>query len=108
MKNFQSITEGVWIELLNIELTTEQKAIMTSNNEEAKRILMQSIMAQREGLVLESKVTTLTTFYNTIKPVLEETDVYQLIAINLSETVENVFTGILNYRVNSEHRQIRF
>ena len=109
MKNYQSIIEGTWVEILKVELTEEQKALMLSNNEEdqeSKLALMQSIKVQREGAVPENKAAELVSFYNTIKPVLKETDVYQLISADLSET--DSFQGILNCRVNREHIQIRF
>ena len=109
MKNYQSITEGTWVEILKVELTAEQKALMASTNEEdkeAKVALAQSIKAQREGTVSEDKAAELVAFYNTIKPVLKETDDYQLISADLSES--DTFTGILNCRVNQEHIQVRF
>jgi hypothetical protein len=109
MKNYKSITEGTWVEILKVELTEEQKALMMSTNEEDKEAqltLAKNIKAQREAAVSEEKAEELISFYNTIKPVLKETDVYQLISADLSEATP--FTGILNCRVNGEHIQIRF
>jgi hypothetical protein len=109
MKNYKSITEGTWVEILKVELTEEQKALMVSTNEadkEAKLTLAQNIKAQREALVSEDKAEELISFYNTIKPVLKEEDIYQLISVDLFEATP--FTGILNCRVNGEHIQIRF
>jgi hypothetical protein len=109
MKTYKSTIEGTWVEILQVELTEEQKALMVSNNEEdkeAKVALAQSLKAQREGTVSKDKVKELNSFYNTIKPVLKETDDYQLISADLSET--DSFQGILNCRVNREHIQIRF
>lgn len=109
MKNYKSITEGTWVEILKVELTEEQKALMVSTNEEdkeAKLTLAQNIKAQREGMVSKDKAAELISFYNTIKPVLKETDVYQIISADLLEATP--FTGILNCRVNGEHIQIRF
>jgi len=110
MKNFQSTTEGTWIELLPVQLTEEQKTLMMSTKEEdkeAKKSLMGSIKSQREGSVDIEKKGELNSFYNSIKPELKENNVYQLIAINVSEKGDK-FNGILNCRVNGEHRQIRF
>jgi len=109
MKTYQSTTEGTWVEILKVKLTEEQKALMVSTNEEdkeARLTLVQSIKAQREAVVPEGKAAELISFYNTIKPVLKETDVYQLISADLSEATP--FQGILNCRVNGEHTQIRF
>jgi len=109
MKNYQSIIEGTWVEILKVELTEEQKALMLSNNEEdqeSKLALIQSIKVQREGVVPEDKKSELVSFYNTIKPVLKETDIYQLISADVFEVDQ--FHGILNCRVNSEHIQVRF
>lgn len=109
MKNYKSITEGTWVEVLKVELTEEQKALMVSTNEEdkeAKLTLLEEIKAQREVKVSKGKAAELISFYNTIKPVLKETDVYQLISADLSEATP--FAGILNCRVNGEHIQIRF
>jgi hypothetical protein len=109
MKTYQSTTEGTWVELLQVTLTEEQKSLIMSTNEEdreAKLVLVENIKSQREAVVSKDKAEELISFYNTIKPVLKETDVYQLISADLSE--ENPFQGILNFRANGEHKQIRF
>lgn len=111
MKNYQSTTEGTWIELLKVELTEEQKALLISTNEadrDAQKELRAQIKSEREGQVEEAKATELTTFYQGVKPELKEDDSYQLISADLSEKEESVFKGILNFRVNGEHKQIRF
>jgi hypothetical protein len=111
MKNFQSITEGTWVELLQVQLTQEQITLLSSTNEEdkvAQQELSLLLKSQKENAVSNEKSLTLTNFYNSIKPELKEEDVYQLISVNLFEKVEGTFTGILNCRVNGEHKQIRF
>jgi hypothetical protein len=111
MKNFQSTTEGTWIELLQVKLTQEQTTLLSSTNEEdrvAKQELSLLLKSQKENVVSDEKSLTLTNFYNTVKPVLKETDTYELISADLLEKVEGVFIGILNCRVNGEHKQIRF
>jgi hypothetical protein len=110
MKNYQSTIEGTWIELLPVELTEEQKILLLSTEEsdtEKKKTLFESIKSQRESSVGKTKSSTLSSFYNGIKPELKEKDTYQLISIDLVEK-EDKFTGILNCRVNGEHKQIRF
>lgn len=111
MKNYQSTTEGSWIELLKVELTEEQKALLMSTDEadrDAQKEIREQIKAEREGQVEEAKSTELTSFYQGIKPELKEEDTYQLISADVSEKEEDAFTGILNCRVNGEHKQIRF
>jgi len=111
MKNFQSTTEGTWIELLPVQLTEEQKTLMMSTKEEdkeAKKALQETIKSQREGSVDIEKEGELNSFYNSIKPELKENDVYQLIAIDVAEKDNGGFSGILNCRVNTEHKQVRF
>jgi hypothetical protein len=110
MKNYQSITEGTWVELVPVQLTEEQKTLMMSRKEEdkeTKKSLMETIKSQRESSVDIEKEGELNSFYNSVKPELKENDVYQLISINLSEK-EDKFKGILNCRINGEHKQIRF
>jgi hypothetical protein len=110
MKNYQSTTEGIWIEILPVQLTKEQKTLMMSTKEEdreAKKSLIESIKTQREGSVDTEKEDKLKVFYNSVKPELNQEDVYQLISIDISEK-EDKFIGILNCRINGEHKQIRF
>lgn len=107
MKQYQSTTEGVWIELKPVSLTEEQKALLMSTNEsdkEAKKSLMEEIKTQREGSVEAEKQTELTALYNSKKPELKPEDVYQLISADVNENL----SGIINCRVNGEHEQIRF
>jgi hypothetical protein len=110
MKNYQSTAEGTWIELLPVQLTEEQKTLIMSTKEEdteAKKALQETIKSQREGSVPTKKKNELKAFYNTVKPELKEDDTYQLISIDLSEKEEK-FVGILNCRINGEHKQVRF
>lgn len=111
MANYQSTTEGSWIELLKVELKDEQETLLMSTDEadvDAQKELREQIKAKKEGEVQETKATKLTTFYQGIKPELKEEDTYQLISADVSEKQEGAFTGILNCRVNGEHKQIRF
>ena len=58
MKNYQSTTEGSWIELLKVELTDEQKTLLMSTDEadrDAQKELREQIKAEREGQVEEAK-----------------------------------------------------
>jgi hypothetical protein len=111
MKTYQSTTEGTWIELKGVQLTKEQRDLMHSRNEadrEAQAQLSTEIKSQREGEVEEGKVEELISLYNSVKPAIKDGETYQLISIDLSEKEGGKFVGILNCRVNGEHKQIRF
>lgn len=111
MKNYQSTIENTWIELLPVELTETQIELLKSTQEtdaEAKSDLIKEIKESREGAVSSELSEKLNTVYTSLKPELKEKDVYQLISADFSEKAENVFTGIINFRLNAEHKQIRF
>ena len=107
MKQFQSTIEGTWIELKQVELTEEQKTLLMSKEEgdkDAKLALFEEIKSQREGVVDAAKSAELITFYESKKPELKAKDIFQLITADVNES----FNGIINFRVNGEHKQIRF
>ena len=107
MKNYSSTTEEIWIELVQITITEEEKILLNSTNEsdqEAKQQLIDKIKSDSKKLVSSEKLSELVSLYNSVKPKLKEGDVYQLISIDVNE--KN--TGILNCRVNGEHIQVRF
>ena len=107
MANYNSTTEGTWFELFQIKLTDDQKNLLRSTDEseqEAKQQLINKIKSDQKKSVSSEKSSELTNLYNSVKPELNEGDVYELISIDVSET-DN---GILNCRINGEHKQIRF
>jgi hypothetical protein len=111
MKNLQSIEEGTWVELLPVELTESQIELLKSTKEtdaETKSELIAEIKELKEGVVSSELTEKLNTVYTSLKPELKEEDVYQLISADFSEKSENVFTGIINFRLNQEHKQVRF
>jgi hypothetical protein len=103
MKNYQSIIEGTWVEILKVELTEEQKTILLS-----KKDLLSLIKSKREGKVSIEKKNSLSAFYDSVKPELKEEDIYKLISIDVSDKEDGIFKGVLNCRINEEHIQIRF
>jgi hypothetical protein len=107
MKNLQSKIEGTWIELKQVQLTEEQINILKSGDTEAQTTLNLQIKKQIEGVAEESDILISNVKYAEIKPLLRDTDVYELITIDISIDAEKT-TGILNCRVNGEHKQIRF
>lgn len=110
MRQYQSKEEGVWSEIVAVALTEEQKNILSNRNQhppQTVRAVLDVFRQQMLGPVHEEMSQLLTTFYNTKKPEINESDTYQLIAIDINED-QGDFTGILNCRVNGEHIQIRF
>jgi hypothetical protein len=111
MKNYQSTIEGTWVELLPVQLTEAQLELLKSTketDEEVKSKLVAEIKELREGAVSSELSEKLNTVYTSLKPELKEKEVYQLISADFSDKSENVFTGIINYRIKGEHKQIRF
>jgi len=111
MKNFQSTIEGVWIEQIAVQLTEAEKQLMVSQKEEydqEKQALLKRFKEEREQPTTLEKSDALTLFYIGIKPQLKKTDTYQLIACDCSEVTAGFYSGILNFRINGEHKQIRF
>lgn len=110
MKTIQSIVETIWKEIVKVELTSEEKTLMFSMNEEdevAKKALIDRVKSERElELDVETSVTA-QSIYEANKPTLKSTDTYQLIAVDMQLDGE-IGKGIINCRVNGEHKQIRF
>jgi hypothetical protein len=110
MKNIQSTIEGTWIELIPILLTEEQQTLLNSTNpldNDTKISLLATIKTQREVTLSTEDTIIAESIYASIKPTLKEDDTYQLIAADM--TLDNgTAKGILNCRVNGEHKQIRF
>jgi hypothetical protein len=110
MKNIQSTTEGTWVELVPVELTESEKTLLTSTNEqdkEAKAELIAEIKTRSEKVLVKAESDKAKAIYLNLKPTLKETDIYQLISVNMTLDGETG-TGIVNCRVNGEHKQIRF
>ena len=110
MKVIQSTLETIWKEIVKIELTSEEKLLMHSTNEEdevAKKALIDRVKSERE-LELDVETSAIAqAIYEANKPTLKSTDTYQLITVNMQLEGE-VGTGIINCRVNEEHMQVRF
>lgn len=106
MKHLQSITEGTWIEVKQVELTDEQKTLLMSRDKkdnESKKTLVAELKTLREAKAKAADVKLAKAKYKEVKPTLEAEDVYQLISIDMNDN-----SGILNCRINGEHKQIRF
>ena len=110
MKVIQSTVETIWKEIVKVELTAEEKSLILSTKEEdkvAKKELMDRLKSERE-LELDVETSDIAqAIYEANKPTLKSTDTYQLIAVDM-QLEGKVGKGIINCRVNEEHRQIRF
>ena len=110
MKNLQSTIEGTWVEIKQATLTEEQQTLMMSiekSDLEAKTALMAEIKSKREVAAKKADKTLAIAKYIEVKLELEENDVFELIAMDLVID-ETLTSGILNCRINGEHKQIRF
>jgi len=109
MKNLQSIEEGKWVELVSVELTDAEKSLLASKeHSDEKLVLIQKIQNESKKAVSASVAKKANTKYNEIKPIVEDTDVYELIAADFIFDDTDFVAGIVNYRLNEEHKQIRF
>jgi hypothetical protein len=107
MKNLNSTVEGIWIETTPITLTEEQKTILESSDKEARALLITELNSASEVEPNEIILALAIANYNYLKPVISSDDTYELISCNISFN-DNKASGILNCRVNGEHKQIRF
>jgi hypothetical protein len=109
MENYQSTIEGKWVKINNVETTETEQELLRSTKEEdkvAKAELVETIKSKRFTTLTATKSKEFVDLYNSIKPALQETDEYQLISIDVCKT--DRLSGILNCRINGEHKQIRF
>jgi len=109
MKNLQSIEEGKWIESVSVQLTNEEQLLLDSaDHSDEKLALIEKIKTDSKKSVSATIASKAKSKYNEIKPSLKETDVYELIAADFVYDDSNITSGILNCRVNGEHKQVRF
>ena len=109
MENLQSINEGVWYSISTYVLSNPEKELLNSKiveDEEAKALLISEINSKVKKQLTTTKAKEFVLVYNSIKPTLEENDVYELISCDISKT--DKLSGVLNCRINGEHKQIRF
>jgi hypothetical protein len=110
MKTYQSKVENIWEQTHKIVYTEQEQLIIDSENEEdkvARKEIMELYKDKKRTPLTESESVKFIEVYNKHKPTLKETDKYELIAINVVENGKKI-SGIINYRINGEHKQIRF
>ena len=104
MKIYTSKKEGVFVEHIPLQLTDEDKAVLSGSDESAKETLKQTLASNSKKVASSTKTSELKKLYNSKKPKLKEGDVYELISVEIIDGK----SGIMNYRLNGEHKQIRF
>ena len=109
MKNLQSIEEGKWVELLPITLTDSEKVLLLSKEEsDAKTALVEKVKTDSKKSVSATIASKAKVKYNEIKPSLKDADTYEFIAADFIFDNSNITSGVLNCRINGEHKQVRF
>ena len=111
MKNYISTTQYVWAEIIPVYLTEEEKDILKSTDnslQPQKKIIIAKLAAERSIPVSPEVAEELNAIYNDIKPA-ESADLSKYTFVSMSACYRNGgYTGILNYRIKLEQKQIRF
>ena len=97
MKNLISTQEGVWLEKL--PPTQAQIEILQNGTQEEKV----AVISQLNITPSNEDIDTANEVYALNKP---QNDNYSLISCDI--TIDNGARGIINCRINGEHKQIRF
>jgi hypothetical protein len=111
MNRYNSTSEFVWVKFLQTQLSDEERQILhpRSKSTPAEIAAARAAIDSRSRIpATEQETERLNTFYNNIKPTLKEDQVYSLISVDITESTNGAYRGILNCRINGEHRQVRF
>lgn len=109
MKKFNCTTEGHWL-VINFEAVPSdltERLMETGLSKDERLSTIAEIKALRESPASQAESLALNEIYESVKPNLEEGQTYSLISIDAHQ-VEDLYTGIINCRVNEEHVQVRF
>lgn len=107
MKQLKSIIEGSWIEIKQEPCTSEEIAILKSEDTDAKNALRLQIKERTEVIPKDLDAAIANAKYAEIKPIIKDTEVYLFVRMDVTIETERV-RGILNCKVNEELIQIRF
>jgi hypothetical protein len=110
MRNLNSTKEGIWVEIIPAVFTETQKLLLMSKeltDREAKATLITELRIASEVTPDELTLALAIAKYNCLKPVVSENETYELIGCIMSIR-DTITTGIINYKVNGSHKQIRF
>ena len=105
MKTFE-LKNGNWYELKSI-IPTEEETVVLNTEDESLTEQQKAILAKLNFTepVEEKESTKLEELYQSLIPT--DPGEYELIGINISKEGDEYF-GILNCRINGEHKQVRF
>jgi hypothetical protein len=107
MKHIET-TDGInWKQINNVAITQEQIDILKDVESEAASALRAELNANRYTVLSAEESVVAKAKYDELKPEVKETDQYQLIAVNMMMDGDAT-SGIINCRVNGDHKQIRF
>jgi hypothetical protein len=107
MKHIET-TDGItWKQINNISITKEQSDILKDAESEAASALRAELNANRYTVLSAEESVVAKAKYDELKPEVKETDQYHLIAVNMMLDGDAT-SGIINCRVNGDHKQIRF
>jgi hypothetical protein len=104
MKIYTSTEEGVFIEHFEHQLTKSEKDVLNSKDDNAKKNLKKVLLDKTRKVVSKTKSSEFKKLYESKKPKLNDGDVYDLIGVEFYDNE----SGIINCKVNGEHKQIRF
>lgn len=110
MKTLQSTVEGVWYESKPMPISAEQRLLLRStkpSDATAKSELKELIAQQSKVSPKADDKTTAVDKYTQVKPTVGPDDVYELISCEVF-IADSEVTGILNCRINGDHKQVRF
>jgi len=110
MKTFRLDSSENWVEIKDFKLTEVQSNLLNSNDEKdliKKNELIALIDSKTKFTPIEKDLILLNSVYEHFKPKIEATDIYECISFDYVLN-QKKSSGIFNYRVNNEHKQIRF
>lgn len=122
MKTLMMKQDGEWIEIKKPQLTKEESETLSGYSQKTKEVkdfknypkptakeqaVIDKMNKERFGELTKKDKTAAEKLYNEVKPELKEEDKYQLLSFTIHYKEDKPF-GILNCRINGEHKQIRF
>lgn len=109
METYKISGDLIYSKVIEPVLTNEQKILRKSINpldEEERNNLYQYIAENNNILASENEKTLVQSIYEKNKPNVSSEDVYNLLSATI--TIDTPVTGIINYLVNGNHKQLRF
>ena len=109
-KILNSKEEGVWFILNKIELTKEEMDLIKNqdSNNEDKKELLERIKLNKKTPAIQEDSDLAQSIYLENKPELKEGDKYRLLSASITLRNSKLVGGLINCRINGNHKQIRF